>query len=531
MSITAHYSLIRDELQFYLASYQGGRNYRNPPASTLATAKIYSTQYDTDSKESYQTVKRSYTSYLIAHPAEKEAEFEARTQFAAPVSICAPIVDAYANSVTANVKREYGKLAPFTGDVDFDGTPLDEQMENFARDFCIFGFSYAVLDTDNVTPKVFHVPPTNVAWVTTDDFGRIEEFAWINDAVYSWDVAPTAQRLIVRCVNKDGWSIREGTVDLGGNATIADQKHLFATIQQTPLQPELEGELPVVVGYYERDTSITTPLGLSLIADTAHIARQIYNTLSWCSNIHQKTMIPILVMPVKRTGGQLPPNLAKEVGTDRALVTDSEAGNPGFISPSTEPSKELREHCIFLAQWAFKLQGLTLAADTSTQIQSGASLRTQAREFESKAKKFANKMQRFEMRVLHLFSKLAGINPADSEVQITYPKRFTLPDMSENIANALSVIGVSASGIDIGLDSKIEAVKQLLSSAFTLSDDALEILMKDVRASMIASEADAKAINDLDVLVAKVKTEKLNAASIPVANQNTGPSDQTSIVE
>lgn len=521
----AHYDASRAELEFYNASYIGGARYANPPQSSLATARIYDRQVDQSSGEIFTRLRRTFNSYLIAHPAESESEFEARANFAGYLNIVRPIVTAYAEAVTSNVDRKLGELVSFAENVDTQGTPLGEFIDGIAKIFCVYGFCFAIVDILDKAPYIITVRPSQVAWIEVNDFGRITEFAYVNQANYAQEVAPAAQKFCVRVWNKDGWSDREGIVDLAvGN--LAVQRNELVAVKQGPLAPQLNGELPVVVGYYERDSSIVFPLGVSLIADTAVLARQIYNKLSWASDIHRKVGFPILTVPVEKTGGALPPDAKKEIGGDRALPYNSTTGAPSYIAPSSESSRELREHCVFLAQWAFKLLGLELAADQSTQAVSGINLRVRAREFESRAKRFANQMQRFEMKLIDLMVKLSGVS--DQGVSVTYPKHFTLPDMTENIANALSVLGLKDLDVDIGPEAKLKAILQVISSGLSLSDEALSQIEAWLRANLAAVSSDKDQERKLVSLFRDLKAAQLAppaASADPVVESDPDSSD------
>lgn len=503
MPITT-YANIRDTLQFYNDAYSGGVKWRNPEPSTLSNVSVAEYSYNQTEKDYVRSGTRSYSSYLVAHPSERNESYLSRQQFAAYINIVKPIVNAFAEGVTSNVQRNLGQLQGKLDDVDYRGTPYAEFIDDLAKRLCVYGFSFVVLDTDNVNPKIINVSPTQIAWIKTDDFGKIVEFAYISDATYATNTSTSKQNLTIRVCDSAGWRVLQGEVDIASGINPSQ----LGVVSSTAHSPALKDQLPVLVAYYERDTSSVAPLGLSLIADTAQTARMIFNLLSWAVDIHKKAGFPILTIPQNKSGGVLEPDTKKEVGSDRALGYNATSGAPQWIAPSSESTKELREHCVFLIQWAFKLQGLELAADQSTQTVSGINLRVRAREFESKAKRFANQLQRFEDKLLRLLAALAGVS--DSEISVSYPKTFTLPDSTENITNALAVLDLSEK-FDIGIEARIEAIKQILSNALPVTDEVLTRMLEEVRVSL---EADRQDLSSERQLVEQFRQAKLNSLSV-----------------
>lgn len=504
---TATYEALRDTLNFYNDSYIGEPRYSNPEPSTLSSVSV--TNYGEDEHGRRTTLgNRSFLSYLIPHPSEDVASYAARKDFAGYLNVVKPIVHAYAEGVTANVQRSLGQLQDKLGDVDYRGTPYAEFIEDFAKKLCVYGFCFAAVDTDGQTPKVIPVSPAQVAWVTVDDFGRIQEFAYINQATYTSNASTTEQHLVIRVVNQNGWMTLEGKANLSKGF----DPSTFKQLSRTPLATSLNGELPILVAYYERDSGSIVPMGISLIGDSAKISRMVYNLLSWATDIHKKAGFPILFIPMSKTGGAMPADTRKEVGPDRSIGYSSETGAPQWGAPSSESTKELREHSVFLIQWAFKLQGLELAADQSTQTVSGINLRVRAREFESKAKRFANQLQRFEEKLLRLMAKLAGVSEAD--ISVAYPKTFTLPDSTEHIANALAVLDLSEK-VDIGIAARVQAIKQILSAALPITDEVLSTIMAEVTGNLEAEARDQNSERELVNLYRQEKAKTLQPSQNP----------------
>jgi hypothetical protein len=268
-----------------------------------------------------------------------------------------------------------------------------------------------------------------------------------------------------------------------------------------PLPAVLGGEVPVTFAFYERDPSAVCPQGISLVADVADAGRVIYNELSWALEIHQRAGFPFLAIPLKSTGGQVDSGTAVRVGTDQALGFDSGSGAPQWVSPSAESSRELRDHCAYLFQWSMRTAGLELAADASAQVQSGEALRVRSRDFESRALRFARNLQRWEVRTLRLLGAMAGLGPEEiASLEVTYPKRITLPDPAEDLARALTIL---TAPVEIGAEARSLAVGQAINAALPLTDEQLSSIVEGLRATYGA---------DIDTFAAKQTVERLRAS-------------------
>jgi hypothetical protein len=78
--------------------------------------------------------------------------------------------------------------------------------------------------------------------------------------------------------------------------------------------------------------------------------------------------------------------------------------------------------------------------------------------------------------MLSFFARLAGV-PED--FTITYPQRFTLPDPSIDLTNAIRVL--TEVPIEIGVDAKVRAVGQVMRAGLDMSDDDAVKVEREVR--------------------------------------------------
>lgn len=520
----------RERWAFLADSYWGGSRYRDPSAPTLGSARLswkVRTAITVDGQPTggYQLseVSARRNTYLVPHDGESDADFDARIALGAYVNLVAPIVKAYAEGCTARVHRDLGPLAPYADDVDRRGAAWGELAEDAARWAALYGLVFAVADAPRAAglrtradeaaagarPYVVLVHPPAVAWVACDDAGRITEFAYTDAPYRPTDRTGRTCEVRVRIWRADcddapgGWEVRAGSVD--ATASLAGQATGLRLVDAGPLPPALRGEVPVTWLAYERDGAAVTPAGISLADDAADIARLIFNQLSWISEIHRKAAFPFLAIPMAATGGQLDAATAAKVGPSQGLGFNSAAGAPQWIQPSSDSTRELRDHALFLFALALRTAGLEVAADQSAQVQSGEALRLRSRDFESRAARFARNLQRWELRTLRVLAALAGY--PDADVCVTYPKRFTLPDLSEDLNRALALL---SSPVELGAKLKVAAIRQAADAALSLSDEALEEALADVAELLagdraVATEDARGKLADLQARFAKLR--------------------------
>jgi hypothetical protein len=103
------------------------------------------------------------------------------------------------------------------------------------------------------------------------------------------------------------------------------------------------------------------------------------------------------------------------------------------------------------------------------------------------------------MSTLRLLATLGG-HP-EAAISVSYPKRFTLPDLSEDLDRALKLL---TSPVDIGTTLKASAVRQAANAALALSDEELTEAVKEI-ADRLAAEQELAAKSDL-------RTEGFNGA-------------------
>ncbi len=539
------YDNVRETWRYYHDAYLGGRAWQCPSATTIGDVALRWQTLDSEGNVSWQSGRER--SYLVAHEGESDTRFRARRDLSAYVNACGPIVKAYAEGCTSKVTREVDSISAYLDDVDRRGSTWAETAEGVAAWAAVYGVVATVVDTPSVDvtglseaqraaqgiqPYVVTVHPPAWAWVECER-GRVVEFAYVSTP-YQSDLSTNtrvkielrvwrADRIVEGASVPGGWSILSGTVTGAQLASLAAQRGSFKPIAEGPLPATLGGEIPVTFAYYERDAASDCPNGHSLIADAAGVSRLIYNTLSWITEIDHLAAFPFLAVPLASTGGQLDQSTTAKVGPGQGLGFNSASGAPSWIEPSGASQAGMLARCGTYLQFAFRSAGMELAADTSAQVQSGEALRIRSRDFESRALRFARTLQRWELATLRLFARLAGADP--SAISVTYAKRITLSDPSEDFVRALTL---ATAQIEIGVEARVLAVVAAIDAALSLSEEQHAQITEEVRAIFGGDLSTATA----EQTVKRLRNEReavglQELAADPVAQAPVAPAAQT----
>lgn len=496
---TKTYDLTRGWLAFLHDAYWGGDRWKMPSSTTIGTAVLYTYTINTsaDGRETImeRQIKKLRT-YLTPHANEGEAAFSQRASLAVYVNMIAPIVDTYAGAVTAHVDRDLGPIGDYLLNVDRQGGGWADHIEEVARWAATYGMVAVLIDAPRSAAaqnraeekargdglRACIIPPTAWAWITVDREGCLEEFAYV-DAPYQ---TPDALQVTVTLWKwtRTTWEQHQLTLDCTASLPMESLRGAHGPDTRKDggtLAPELGGRIPIEFAYYRRDGASRWPSGVSLVGDAADVCRQVFNILSSAEEQIRKTSFAFLSVPTKDAGGSMDPQTRIQVGPDTALPYPSDTGAPSWVQPRAETTQEIRAHAVFLLALALRLAGLEATATDSGAPDSGIALRIRSRGFESRAAAFAKGMARYERCALELAGLYLKMDGGAAVVQ--YPKRFTLPDESEDLDRAITLL--EKLGSKLGPEGTLYAIKQAVSAALSLSDEDLGEVMDEVEAKLL----------------------------------------------
>lgn len=511
----------KDLFLYYNDFYKGGEFVKYPSSLAIGTARVSYKTYNETEKDFYYST-RDVRSYLVPFDAEDDQKFRSRCQSAYYFNLVAQVVNAYADSVTSKVSRDLGELSFFVNtNVDYRDSTWSEFINQNAKMTALFGLTATYVDyllpegvsinsrsdlyDKGITPKAILINPLSFAWVVVSPYGELEEFAWFENIVQ--DSNSTYNNVILRIVNKEGW--RQVSANVNMSLSLYQQVVVDNTattvITEGKHPASLNGKIPVVFNYYDRDYSMVYPQGRSLITDLVDTARAVFNYCSWATDVHQRSAFSILTIPLAKSGGVMPPKTEIAVGSSNALPYDSESGTPSFIAAPSDPTKELREHINFMVAKSYQQLGLALVQDTSGAPSSGEALKIRSREFENYASKFANFMRKFEEKTLDIFKLYLGMTSV--ETNIIYPKTFSIPQTTEDIVNAQSLLAVPF----LSNEGKVAALRQIASVALSASEEELNLIVDTSEVVLVGQTVSS--ITPVDATVAVIAPPQ----STPVA--------------
>lgn len=467
----ARYDASRERIKFLQDSYYGGDCYKNPSTLILSHQTLTYQELIQSSGTLITKQGRSYNSYLIPHECESAESYSARLAIANYINLCEPVVSAYVDAATASIKRDFGKLKDkLTVPVDYKKTSYQNFIKNAAIEFAVSGFAFTVVTVDeNISPIYTLVDPTKVLYLITDDFGRITEFAFINQSEILNQAKPSVQNIVATLITKNNISIRSGEIDTSQGYRLTDLKEEASY----NLPDSLNGELPIAIGFYKQNMKSIAPFGESLISTQADIGREVYNLESYVFEICGKTF-PQLIYPVSTGQTMSTAEIQKATGTSVALPYNSETNAPQYISPSKESIEALRMQIDAKIQEAYK--AAKMDPNQSQIPQSGVALRIKSKQFMDAITAFAEQIKAFEESLLLITCKLTGIKP---NFNISVDSRFSSVDISEAIQNASTILSMLKT-IDLKSQTQREIMKYVISNAVAFSPDVQALIFKDL---------------------------------------------------
>lgn len=446
---TVNYKQYINHLHFLQDSYNGGEDYKNPKYC-LQTAKR--AVFKDSELTGYNS--KMYSSYLIPHEEEDPSSFASRRELAKYLNIVEPVVSAYCSpleQVKRTIANEELKTIimnkEFYSDMDYQAF-----IKYAAKQDALFGFGFVVIDYEVIEGqepklKVVYLNPIQIKEIyMSDDETRLEGLLWEQGEQYI---------KVLRDVGFQVFRENEETDEL-------------VLVSSVPFPTGIT--FPVKTIYFQKDTSKEYPYGISLVSDTADVAKSIYNQSSWLDEISRNAGFPFLSIPFNVENGQIPGESKKIVGTKNALAYPANSGTPSWVESSGNSAKNIREQISEEIKRAFQVKGLNSFELIDSQAASGVSIKIRNSNFESKAKDFLQNIKSLEEWILSTASIYLNID--DGQYTIFYPNNIIAPDPSGEIQNWLTLLTTAKEQGKQFNNQIFEFVfKKIIDTAFSLSED------------------------------------------------------------
>lgn len=415
------YTASLDEWRFHLASYFGGRIYKEGD-------------------------------YLLAHPFESAANYRRRREISYYYNYCGPIVDIFVSHIfRKEAVRDYGSLAGdtlfegFLRDADFDGNSLRHFMRDAARYAAVYGRVSVIVDKPSsdattllnamdggIRPYVTLVTPENLldwSYVRLANGREALDMVKIREAEGAY-----------RIWTRESWELWRAIK--GGGVELVD-----AGLHEL-------GEVPLV-NLYNKRTGVRMQ-GLSDIRDIADINKNIYYLCSDAKEIIENTAFPMLAMPYGRNDAAD----EREVGPHNIIQFDPSEPNarPYWLEPPHSSLTEIREWVrqdIAEIYRMARMGGVRTTEDFAA-ARSGVAIDLEFQQLYAALSEKADNLELAETRILELWARWEG---TVFDGTIDYPDDFSVRDLDRELKNAFDALGskVGSPTLRKELEKKIAA--------------------------------------------------------------------------
>ena len=386
--------------EFYIRSYLGGNDYKN-----------------------------GY--YLHRYILESPEEYDARIRHTPLDNHCKNVVQIYTSFLwRVPPTRDYGsldgdpQLESFIDDADLDGRSFDTVMREVQMNASIYGNCWVIIDKPQTNAK------TRAEELSQDIRPYISIYTPEN--IVNWNYKRAASGrfyldllVVVEDINSQRAILKVFTEETIGTYEVKDYDKEYAdgdirTIEEIP---NPIGMIPAVNVYNLRGNK--RPIGISDLADVAHLQQSIYNDYSEKEQLIRLANHPSLVKT---------PNVEASAGAG-SIIEIPEDMEPNLKPYIIQPSGQNLEgimNCIRNKVDAIdRITHMGSVRGTSgNQISSGIALQTEFQLLNAKLSEKADYLENAEEQIWSLFAKWQD---KDWDGSVDYPDTFDIRDWANDL--------------------------------------------------------------------------------------------------
>ena len=426
--------------EFYIRSYLGGNDYKN-----------------------------GY--YLHRYILESPEEYDARIRHTPLDNHCKNVVQIYTSFLwRVPPTRDYGsldgdpQLESFIDDADLDGRSFDTVMREVQMNASIYGNCWVIVDKPQTNAK------TRAEELSQDIRPYISIYTPEN--IVNWNYKRAASGrfyldllVVVEDINSQRAILKVFTEETIGTYEVKDYDKEYAdgdikTIEEIP---NPIGMIPAVNVYNLRGNK--RPIGISDLADVAHLQQSIYNDYSEKEQLIRLANHPSLVKT---------PNVEASAGAGSIIEIpeDMEPNlKPYIIQPSGQNLDGIMKCIQNKVDAIDRITHMGSVRATGTQIASGIALQTEFQLLNARLSEKADYLENAEDQIWSVWAKWQD---RDWDGQVDYPDTFDIRDWANDLQflQMAKSSGIKSETFNKELDKQIaEAVIDDNETIKTINDE------------------------------------------------------------
>jgi hypothetical protein len=426
--------------EFYIRSYLGGNDYKN-----------------------------GY--YLHRYILESPEEYDARIRHTPLDNHCKNVVQIYTSFLwRVPPTRDYGsldgdpQLESFIADADLDGRSFDTVMREVQMNASIYGNCWVIIDKPQTNAK------TRAEELSQDIRPYISIYTPEN--IVNWNYKRAASGrfyldllVVVEDINSQRAILKVFTEETIGTYEVKDYDKEYAdgdirTIEEIP---NPIGMIPAVNVYNLRGNK--RPIGISDLADVAHLQQSIYNDYSEKEQLIRLANHPSLVKT---------PNVEASAGAGSIIEIpeDMEPNlKPYIIQPSGQNLDGIMKCIQNKVDAIDRITHMGSVRATGTQIASGIALQTEFQLLNARLSEKADYLENAEDQIWSVWAKWQD---RDWDGSVDYPDTFDIRDWANDLQflQMAKSSGIKSETFNKELDKQIaEAVIDDNETIKTINDE------------------------------------------------------------